>query len=73
MTVNTASGRAPRPPQPRRHAMNTAHLAHADSRLCASTVPQRASAGLPLPAPFRLWADRGHLNAPRLAPCHPLL
>ncbi|CEJ49460.1 hypothetical protein XAB3213_790008 [Xanthomonas citri pv. bilvae] len=26
-----------------------------------------------MPATSRLWANREHLNAARLAPCHPLL
>ncbi|PPV09640.1 hypothetical protein XavaCFBP5823_13620 [Xanthomonas axonopodis pv. vasculorum] len=44
-----------------------------ERRLCASTVPPRASAGLHVPAASGLWADREHPNAARLAPCHPLL
>ncbi|CCG36693.1 putative uncharacterized domain protein [Xanthomonas citri pv. mangiferaeindicae LMG 941] len=71
--VNTSSGGGTTATRRAATMRNAAHLAHANSRLCASAVPQRAGAGLPVPATSRLWANREHLNAARLAPCHPLL
>lgn len=71
--VNTSSGGGTTATRRAATMRNAVHLAHANSRLCASAVPQRAGAGLPVPATSRLWANREHLNAARLAPCHPLL